>query len=405
MSAEKGLIGLESLIRLKHIDLVGTGVTDESVASLGGLTDLEYVDLSYCPVSDRGINHVCKLRNLNTLILRRTGIVELPDIGKLTNIVALDLSENFLGQCALSRIKAIPGIHRLRIERITNNKAIDCGRLATSLSHLDLSRNRFDNLHLLGLSTQLKCIAFNGCAELFDCDLKEVLSSRVIKTVEELDLEGCPITNESLRKIGLCENLLILNLGNSSITDQGLRFLSGLIGLQKLSVVHSAISDKGVESIGKMDGIKHLNLAYTNITDAGLEYISNDAPLEVLYLGGNKLTDKCLESISRFSMLKTLSLSNSLITDSGLCSLSTNKRLQTLILNDTTITDDGLKLVSAIPSLQEISVTNSRVTFKGISKLRCLPKLRVVFAQNNHITRKEADLFSQENPSVKLLWE
>lgn len=67
---------LKGLTELRHLTLVGCGLTDAGVGHLKGLTRLEHLDLSETGIGDAGLEHLNGLAGLRVLIVRKTDITE-----------------------------------------------------------------------------------------------------------------------------------------------------------------------------------------------------------------------------------------------------------------------------------------------------------------------------------------
>ncbi|NOX55360.1 MAG: leucine-rich repeat domain-containing protein [Planctomycetes bacterium] len=60
--------------KLRTLDLSGTDVTDRGLECLSGLVNLESLNLSGTEVTDRGTHHLKGLRKLNWLNLQNTAV-------------------------------------------------------------------------------------------------------------------------------------------------------------------------------------------------------------------------------------------------------------------------------------------------------------------------------------------
>ena len=71
--------------------------------------------------------------------------------------------------------------------------------------------------------------------------------------VQELDLEGIPLTDDGLAHLAGLVRLRILNLGNTRLTDAGLEHLGGLVQLQSLDLNHTQVTDAGLAHRPRLD--------------------------------------------------------------------------------------------------------------------------------------------------------
>jgi hypothetical protein len=58
--------------KLQRVNLRGTKVTDTTLAYLGGLTELEFVDVGFSQITDNGIELLSALPKLKSLPLPET---------------------------------------------------------------------------------------------------------------------------------------------------------------------------------------------------------------------------------------------------------------------------------------------------------------------------------------------
>jgi hypothetical protein len=145
--------------------------------------------------------------------------------------------------------------------------------------------------------------------------------------INEVDLDGSPITDADLVHVAALPDLRILNLSNTKITDSGLAH------------------------IAKLDRLKFLYLFETPITDAGMEHLRGLPRLEVLCLDRTQITDVGLKSLEDLPRLERLHVhSRAPITDAGLESLKKHTRLFELRVGGAGVTEAGVDaLRQALP--------------------------------------------------------
>lgn len=145
--------------------------------------------------------------------------------------------------------------------------------------------------------------------------------------INEVDLDGSPLTDADLVHVAALPDLRILNLSNTKITDAGLAH------------------------IAKLDRLKFLYLFETPITDAGMEHLTGLLRLEVLCLDRTQITDVGLKSLEDLPRLERLHVhSRAPITDAGLESLKKHTRLFELRVGGPGVTEAGVEaLRQALP--------------------------------------------------------
>jgi internalin A len=180
---------LERLTNLRHLNLVGTGITNTGLSCVAGLEKLEELDLSYCPsITDAGLAHLKGLRSLRSLGLERTSISDagLEHVAELRNLRELDISDDSIGDVGMAWLT---GLNQL--ERLTAH----CCRDVTDAGLT----------HLAGLSK-----------------------------LKQLFLGHSQITDNGLRCLKGLKSLQYLDTGNTHVTDAGVKDIQ--LALPKLEI-------------------------------------------------------------------------------------------------------------------------------------------------------------------------
>ena len=177
-----------------------------------------------------------------------------------------------------------------------------------------------------------------------------------------LDLTGTQVADEELKWLAGLSKLRHVTLRNTGITDDGLLHLKNLTSLQELDVSRTALSDDGLKVLQGFEGLKTLRLAGCRITDAGVASLAGLAKLEVLDLGRIELSDAGLKYIENLTKLKVLHVSGTKITDEGLVSLGKLVELERLTVANSSIGNAGLAHLAALTRLKELSFFDERDT-------------------------------------------
>src|SRR5579862_1429071 len=105
-------------------------------------------------------------------------------------------------------------------------------------------------------------------------------------------LAGPKIDDAALESLkGVSEQLVWLNLANTSVTDAGLKSLAGLKNLRRLHLERTAVGDEGLASVKNLGELTYLNLYSTKVTDKGLASIAGLKKLKNVYLWQTAVTD------------------------------------------------------------------------------------------------------------------
>lgn len=105
-------------------------------------------------------------------------------------------------------------------------------------------------------------------------------------------LGGAKIDDAALDSLkGVSEQLVWLNLANTSVTDAGLKVLAGFKNLRRLHLEKTGVGDEALASIKTLAELTYLNLYGTKVTDKGLSNLAGLKKLKNVYLWQTAVTD------------------------------------------------------------------------------------------------------------------
>src|SRR5258708_36206346 len=105
-------------------------------------------------------------------------------------------------------------------------------------------------------------------------------------------LAGAKIDDAALESLkGVSEQLVWLNLANTSVTDAGMKSLAGFKNLRRLHLEKTSVGDEGLASLKTLGEITYLNLYATKITDKELASLAGLKKLKNVYLWQTAVTD------------------------------------------------------------------------------------------------------------------
>lgn len=130
-----------------------------------------------------------------------------------------------------------------------------------------------------------------------DHQLKIIANAAWIKN---LDLIGCEIENESLRRLASLK-LAHINLDSSNLTDVGAKGLVQCTGLSDISVNSTKVTDDGIRSLKALKGLQRLALSNTALTDKGLVELSKSESLNYVKFDRTLVTFVGVEQFCRNS--------------------------------------------------------------------------------------------------------
>jgi len=295
---------------LKRLDLSFTYITDRGIEKLQQLQQLEELNLHTAEfITDAAMSYLRANKRLRKLVLRGTDItdVSLPYIAELTNLRSLDLSQTMLGDGGLESLPAL-----------------------AQLEELDLGGSRINgtNLNFLKLLPKLRKLGFQGIqrrngglcwtATITDLDLDTIA---LLSNLEELDLGagislgrngkpagvgncrltgGVQITDLGVAKLAKLKKLRRLDLSGAKVTSTGLKALHNFPQLERLSLWNCrGLDDATATVLAGLPNLTNLDLSDTPLSDAALEKLKALSRLQHLYLTGTKITAAAAETFRK----------------------------------------------------------------------------------------------------------
>lgn len=211
---------------------------DDDLKLLRNATRLRKLELTYCSLTETGLENLAGLNQLESLSLQ----------GSLGNS---------------------PGDHA--------DFALDCLKGLTQLQELNISCNDAVTdvglKHLQGL-TQLRKLNL-GCTRITDAGLKYV---KGMTELRELKVDCVKITDAGLGRLKELGKLEELDFGDSNITDVGLEQLRAFPNLRTLDLWGTAITDAGLVHLAELKQLTKIGLRSTKATDDGVRRLKQALP-------------------------------------------------------------------------------------------------------------------------------
>ncbi len=212
-------MNLGEMIRLEHLSLSGTHITNDGMRYLQPLSSLRWLDLARVSVDDRGLSHISSLSHLQHVQLSYTKVsdVGLQYIEGLTELIELGLSFTRVHGEGLRYLSNLAHLSMLNLSGSTiQDAALTTLSSLTTLGSLDLSHTSLTNrglMHIESLST-LRSLSLSNTSIDDKCaaSLKELTNLRVLRldrtsvgidTINNLraDLPDCSISFGSLGRL------------------------------------------------------------------------------------------------------------------------------------------------------------------------------------------------------------
>jgi Leucine-rich repeat (LRR) protein len=384
---DDGLEELSGLVRLRTLLLRDALITDEGLRHLSGLVKLEHLDLGGTKITDVGVANLQEMRRLRKL-----------------NLLAIDLTDAGIRHLAnMSQLEEL----NLYGTKVTNSGLATLSNLA-NLRQLDVRYSRASRAGVANLQ-----LALPECEITFldlsvrpsipaeaDRLLADSTPTRLIEWVHAMGgtalVEAGQLVEVSLASTSVTDRLIEnlkgttlrkLDLEGTEIGDIGVRHLKEMSRLRRLNLNGTMISDAGLEYLAGLVDLRELELEHTAIKGPGLEHLVN-LNLETLSLSGSPVADQGLAHLAKLASLRRLELAYTDITDRRVSQLGSLAELKYLNLVGTDVGNDGLNEIGKMAGLTSLLLGYTRITDKGTPSLEHLSELRKLELIRTRVTDK-----------------
>jgi cellulose synthase/poly-beta-1,6-N-acetylglucosamine synthase-like glycosyltransferase/Leucine-rich repeat (LRR) protein len=445
----QGLRYLESLTKLKALNLGDTQLDDGDLSGFGKLAQLETLSLENTPLTGAGFGQLRGLDKLTALNLNKTRVGDsaLRQLGKMPRLQRLELSSTRVADGGLNHILASAQLKYLDLfgTNITDAglaslqdkqglQALFLGGTQTSdlgvgylqklstLQDLDLEGTQITDAGLRHLQGMVKLVSLKlgktritgeglkhlaGLANLRVLDLSgtsvtddSLANLAPLKKLQTLRISGTRVTNNGMQKLQGAGQLVELHLEATEVGDQGIELLAGLGNLQRLNLNETAVTNEGLKHLKRLGKLSALSLNRTRATDEGL--LSLGDKYTELELSHTRITNQGVEHLQRCSQLTSLRLASTAITNDALKLLQALPALTHLDLAETAIDDPGLQHLTLLPQLQELNLNGTPVSDRAIDAILNLPSLRRVSLEGSRVSAEGASYLKHNSPKLKL---
>jgi len=324
---ERGIAYLAECPQLEGIELGKLPVTDRNLSQLKALPRLKSLDVSggESKVTDAGMVHVARMRNLESLSLPSTitdtGAAHLAGLNKLKS---LQLGGP-ITDAGISRLAGLQNLEELELwcDRITDAGIAHIATL-TNLRTLMLGNCRMTNAGLAELARlkslekltiRMTNITLSGLNRLNPLkNLRELTVKYIARDEEPLDISGLTALerltlsldsqyehrDEDLACLSKLTRLKTLGISpHKGVTGAGLRHLAGLTGLERLSVGGKALTDDDLAHLTGMKKLTNMTIS-GDFTDKGLRHLESLQILVVLqFMRGANFTTRAMNEFKR----------------------------------------------------------------------------------------------------------
>ena len=250
-----------------------SGVTDDGLRHLAGLTNLRVLALPERGITDAGLVHLKDLDNLQELWLDFLPLTDesTTHLRDLTGLKVLRFYQASITDKGMQNFRDMLELEDLQLgESLITDRSMSLIGNMKKLKTLDLRTKITDEgtVHLAGLS-ELTWLALSGSA----------------------------VTDRSLEHIGKLAKLEWLLLGNTVVGDAGIEHLRNHKSITTLYLSSTPVTDQCLDTLATIKTLEHLKLNDTQITDEGLKKLHEHPGLRTIELNKTAVTSHAVKAL------------------------------------------------------------------------------------------------------------
>ncbi|NNE00373.1 MAG: hypothetical protein HKN47_23895 [Pirellulaceae bacterium] len=273
----RGPAWLRKRLGMDHFNRVARASVPADFLSLRALPDLEEVELVGGLVLDGQMTLLDDLKRLEALSIRGTRMTEngLLHLTKHRDLARLDLGSTKLSRVPLGCLAELPELHDL------------------GLSYTDV-----DDTMLSQLIPQLRLtrLSLSGC----DVSGKPMVAIGMQSDLVDLNLAFSDVQDSDLQHLKNLTALRRLNLAGTEIGDAGFVNLLEKIQLRELNLSQTLVGDAGFQSAKyQLITVRVLDVADSQLTDGSIDGLCELTSLEHLNMAGTLTMPGQMELFSR----------------------------------------------------------------------------------------------------------
>jgi internalin A len=299
--SDRGIERLKALPQLEDLNLYAAEfITDAAVAFLRGHRQLKTLNLRGTDVTDTSLTYVAALSELRGLDISFTQITDvgLEHLASLARLEDLNLGGNKISGVGLHVLKVLPNLKRLSFYGVQRRNAGWCW--APVMTDLELDTisllSGLEDLNVgfgvgLGVPRPSDLGPADGEAECRIAGGTRITDFGVaklarLKKLRQLDLSGAAVTPTGLKSLAALPELQRLSLWNASaIDDTAAAQLEGLSKLVTLDLSNTAVGNETLARLGKLPGLKRLYVNETKISADAISTFEKEHPGVVVSSG------------------------------------------------------------------------------------------------------------------------
>lgn len=236
-------------------------------------------------------------------------------ISRLSDLIGLDLSNNFMRVETLKPILLLTQLRKLNLSSSLVELEGDWSALK-KLEILNLSKNfiKIQNLTTLRVLESVTELDISGNNSLIKLPSDAITS---LTKLEILNISKNPLGQSTIEVISLCMSLRCLDISECWIGLDGALSLGGLTNLESLKMRKTALIATGV-CFSRLTKLSLLEVAGNGIYTTGLTQLAMPLSLTCVDLARTKMEDASLIHLTHLTNLREINLEGNEISDTAL---------------------------------------------------------------------------------------
>ena len=259
------------------------------------LAKFRELDLSYSPVTDSGGKRLAEFKNLQSLVLPGTRVTDqtIVAISTLPRLEQLDISGTQISDGAIQSLVLLKNLRELRMDgtNITDSGFARLGDLplleAVSASGCrGISGQQFTAAILQGAYPRIRVL--NVARTRFG--IAGLTRIGMLEGLQHLNVTECGVTDEGLKGIGTCKELMILEAGQNNFGPVGCAGLAVNRNLRELVIdSNQSVKDECFNSLKNLRDLEKLNVSRTSVTEDAARLLKSKFLPKVTIQYNNKI--------------------------------------------------------------------------------------------------------------------
>lgn len=336
-------------------------IDDTAMGDISRVESLETIDLSQTSITDEGLAQLGKLPNLQSLTLKKCNNIsgdafaafEHPDAMKSINLEQAR-SLNDVGLAELQRFKNLEHL-RLHLNRKIAGQGFRCLESMKQLKTLWCPNTTIADEHLRLLDG--------------------------IESLELIWLPACPrVSGRGLDCLAGSANCTILSLNDCRlINSPDIDVIAKFKNLGELYVGRTRVRNEGIEKLCQLEKLRILNIEGNNwLGDIAFEKLKDSSIEKLEARGLPRLTDKCLVFANQMKNLTDLSITaNSELGGVGFGALRENERIKRITIQRPEFLKlEAFSYLKEVPNLEELQFSEGQIALAQLEQLAGMKRLK-----------------------------